>query len=420
MSSGSTNGKRRGIGVGIDVSSSGGLALIVDDEERAHGGFMTLEHTRESVERLLARIVEAEQELGGDCDVTINLEATGVHHVPFVEALSKFHRVNVWQPRQVRETSKKNIRKQKTDRRDARILSTIHWDKTKKPPSTNYDDQERLNMREVVRLKFKYEDLRAAALRRLRRTIFAAFPLLASKIGDVNRPAVRALLRECRTPQDIIGLGADKINALFSGHRRGQRSSLDGRRLVELAERSLVCQSLEHGASLAVRMLLETVEHYDGQIAVLNRELLTHWERNKQRLVVATFPYVTPLRAAMLDAEFGGLARFASGDAAVSFAGLENHVHSSGKKHINGPMTKAGSPTLRRILWGILSGPNARIPRLTEYMARMINEGSHRSEAIHGASKKLIRLFHALDKNQTPFRASAWGTPTSSSSSSFE
>ena len=104
-------------------------------------------------------------------------------------------------------------------------------------------------------------------------------------------------------------------------------------------------------------------------------------------------------------AEYGDLSRFASGDAAVAYAGLENVVYQSGAKRYDGGMSKAGPKLIRTTLYTSLLLPRKHVPGLTEHMQKLMRKGKHRRVAIHSASKKLVRRLWGLESSKTYFQA---------------
>jgi transposase len=145
------------IGAGIDCNKNQHTVCISDNSAKQYGNLFEIKNKVEDIEYLIEKILEAERTLGKS-DVVINMESTGVYHLPLYSALSKIFQTNIYQPKQVKDRSNKNIRKRKTDKRDARTLSRINLEIT--PPQTDYSDKEMYDVREIIRLRFKYKDIR--------------------------------------------------------------------------------------------------------------------------------------------------------------------------------------------------------------------------------------------------------------------
>ena len=114
------------------------------------------------------------------------------------------------------------------------------------------------------------------------------------------------------------------------------------------------------------------------------------------------------VKAVALHTEFEGFRRFPHPDKAVAFAGIENMVYISGdSKNFNGPMTKAGSPIIRRVCWELLNTPVIYIPKITEHMNKLKSKGKHRYIRVHSASKKMIRTLWAMEHHEQVYVRSA-------------
>lgn len=389
------------IGVGIDIGKHKHTAILRDGEGRDLCPPLHLDDTKESVERLLQQIRQAEEAMGEVAHVTINMEATGVFHIPLFCALSPFGRVILWQPRQAKEASKKNIHRAKTDKRDAHNLTLLHNDHKLTPPRTNYDDATLVGARELARVLYVLKDTKVNLSRRWTQEAFLVNPALDSLMNPSTLTA-RRLLAAAPTPGDIVALGEMGLSPLLKSF--GRRARVSAKDIVTAAENTLRAPAHETAATFAMRPLRKAVDCLEEQMREVERELWAYWELVRRDTVIHTFPGMGWFRALVLHSEFGGLRRFHSGDAAVSFAGLENHVYHSGQKKVDGGMTKAGAPMIRRVLWELLASPNANIPRFSAFVDFKKGQGKHHHEAMHAACKKVIRTLWAMEHTRTQYR----------------
>ena len=388
------------IGVGIDIGKHHHTTILKDGEGNPLTGFLYLDDRRASVERLAAEVRRAQESLGGEeIPVTVNLEATGPYHIPLFCALSPLFRVNLYQPRQAKETSKKNIRRAKTDKRDCRTLALLH--QKVEPPTTHYDDPFLVSARELVRLYYTLQDVRTNLTKRWTQEVFLAFPSLDTVLDPRTATAGR-VLRAAPTPDRLIALSDAELSALLRTRGRGVRATASV--LRQAAEETLRTPAHEMAAAFALNPLGDTIEFLGTQLDRVRSELAAYWSQLRNETVIDTFPSMGWFRALALHAEFGGLRRFHSADAAVAFAGLENYVYQSEGKLVNGPMTKAGSPTIRRVLWELLACPSVEIPDISDHINHMRARGKHYNKAVHSASKKTIRILWAMERDRAPYQ----------------
>ena len=99
----------------------------------------------------------------------------------------------------------------------------------------------------------------------------------------------------------------------------------------------------------------------------------------------------------MLIAEVGDIARFATPDKLLAFAGLEPAMYQSGKfTGQRGAMVKRGSPYLR---WALIQAARSvclYAPVFKECLGRKLAEGKHYNCAMGHVAKKLVRLVFSL------------------------
>ncbi len=389
------------IGIGIDCNKNQHTVCISDNSAKQYGNLFEIKNKVEDIEYLIEKILEAERTLGKS-DVVINMESTGVYHLPLYSALSKIFQTNIYQPKQVKDRSNKNIRKSKTDKRDARTLSRIHLEIT--PPQTDYSDKEMYDVREIIRLRFKYKDIRTNLKKKFRRNLCVVFPNFDSLFKDPYAAVPWTLLKTCPTPEDVLRLGTNGLSEIMEKVSNGQKRQVNPEDLIKIAEDSIRCDVADRGALFGLKLIMEDIEYLDRRIEYIDKEINVYWDKVKNHLYFPTFPGIDMVKAVALHTEFGGLNRFSEPDKAVAFSGTENFVYISGdSKKFNGSMTKAGSSVIRRVCWEILSPPKKYIPKITEHMNKLKEKGKHRSVRIHSATKKLIRTLWAMENHKQDY-----------------
>ena len=97
------------IGVGIDCNKKNHKVCISDNFGKQYGKIFTIGNTVKDIEYLTEKVLEAEKDIG-ESDVIINMESTGIYHLPLYSALSKMFNVNIYQPKQVKDRSRKPLR----------------------------------------------------------------------------------------------------------------------------------------------------------------------------------------------------------------------------------------------------------------------------------------------------------------------
>ncbi|TFH40260.1 MAG: IS110 family transposase [ANME-2 cluster archaeon] len=386
------------IGVGIDCSKNKHVVCISDNMGNQCESVFTIHNKLKDVEYLAEKVLEVENKLG-KADVVINMESTGIYHLPLYSVISKIFKTNIYQPKQVKDMSSKNIRKSKTDKRDARTLSRIHLEIP--PPQTDYGDREMYDIREIIRQRFSYKDIRTNLKNKFRRNLSIVFPNFDTLFKNPYASVPWNLLKICPTPEDVLRLGVQDISKIMEKASRGQKLRVTPQDLIKLTEESIRCDIMDRGALFGLKALMEDIEYLDRRIKQIDNEIEIYWNKIKRTLYFPTFPGLDMVKAVALHTEYGGFRRFPHPDKAVAFAGLENMVYISGdSKNFNGRMTKAGSPIIRRVCWELLNTPVLNIPKITAHMDKLKSKGKQRNIRVHSASKKMIRTLWAMEHHE--------------------
>jgi len=117
--------------------------------------------------------------------------------------------------------------------------------------------------------------------------------------------------------------------------------------------------------------------------------------------VVLEFRGVGKVLGPQLIAEIGDVSRFAKKSSLVAFAGLEPEENSSGNFQGNEPISKKGSPQLRKALFQVMdcllrTSPSDDI--VYQLLDRKRAEGKHYYSYMCAGSAKLLRIYYARVK----------------------
>ena len=135
----------------------------------------------------------------------------------------------------------------------------------------------------------------------------------------------------------------------------------------------------------------------DRQILVLIREL--GWSQDYQRCL--SIPGIGSGNASALVAAYHRGA-FASGDAFISYLGLDVRIRESGYFKGKRKLTKRGEPELRRLLYCASHGAR-KYHRFADYYQRQLEKGLCKIAARVVLARKLARIAFALMTNKETF-----------------
>lgn len=107
---------------------------------------------------------------------------------------------------------------------------------------------------------------------------------------------------------------------------------------------------------------------------------------------------------AQIVAETGDVKRFKSAASIVRYAGLNSGIDESGQFSAQGtPITKHGSPYLRRALWLAANRARQHDPRLRAFYEKKRREGKPHRVAVTAVAGKLCHVVYAVMRDREPY-----------------
>jgi transposase len=172
------------------------------------------------------------------------------------------------------------------------------------------------------------------------------------------------------------------------------------RRSTMVKSRQQIRQSLS-GIQMPIKDLLtgfqKVLVRIDRQIINLIKEL--GWWSGYQSCL--SIPGIGAGNASALVAAYHR-GSFASGDAFISYLGLDVRIRESGYYKGKRKLTKRGEPELRRLLF-CASYPARAYQRFADYFERQLGKGLSKTAARVTLSRKLARIAFALMRNEEMF-----------------
>jgi transposase len=279
--------------------------------------------------------------------VRVGLESTGNCHW-FVDMLVEMgHEVWVGDAARI---SAKQVRQQRTDRRDAlHILDLLVKDDFPRiwTPSREGRDQ-----RQLLIHRYKLVTLRARVKNELQHL--------------------------------ALNQGMQKGRSLWS--REGQKAFLE--------------LSLQHWAHERRTNLLELLKNLDQKIAVLDRAVQQAAEQNQSAHLLMTQPGVGPITSLAFVLTIGDVTRFQRGKQVASYLGLIPREYSSGGKQRLGGISKQGNRFLRMLLVEAAQVVVRYDPKFRKEYLHRCHQKPKAVAKVAAARKLAIRLFWMLRTNK--------------------
>lgn len=384
---------------GVDIAKVDHVIGAVDETGAEAARPMKFKNSEAGFERCIAwleSVAESEDE------VFVGMEATGHYwKACFAYLMAAGYRVCVVNPMQVHAMRKlKSLSGVKNDRIDSWLIAeTLR--------QGDYDET-RLATDEVQALKqlTRYhqglkQELAAVKTQAIC-VLDAYFPEYAALFSDMFGAASLKVLAECPTPSEVARKRASSIAKLLSEGSRGRLGDAKAAEVKAAAKSSVGIRLGEEAASFQVRTMVSQVEFLNATIAKVEKEVASLLEKVEPN--ITTIPGVSTTTGAQIAAEIGDVRRFRNAASIVKYAGLNSGVDESGKYSAEGvPITKHGSPYLRRSLWLAANRARQYDPKLKEYYDKLRRKGKPHRVAVTAVARKLCHVVYAVMRDGKPY-----------------
>jgi len=389
--------------VGIDVSKGKSMAaalrpmgeLVLQPEEYMH--------TREGLERLVQAI------LGLGEDVRVVLESTGHYHEPVVEVLRSYGLfVSVLNPLLIKYSSG-SIRKVKTDKADAVKIAKYGLDNWMELRPYTPEGEVRQQLKLYSRQYNLYMKTAMAMQNNLIALCDKVFPGINELFTSAERPDgaqkwVDFLMDfwhcECVSESsEHAFLGRYQRWCRKKGYYHNEKKA---QQVYQKCRGQVTTLPKSEHTRLLVTTAARELTAVRGTLACLREEMVALARRLPEYETVAAMYGVGEVTAAQLMAEIGDVRRFPRRSALVGFAGVDPAVYQSGKIEAqSSPMTKRGSPHLRRTLYQVVCVYLKHAPQdepVYQFLDRKRREGKHYYVYMTAAQNKFLRIYYARVK----------------------
>lgn len=384
---------------GVDIAKMDHVIGAVDETGAEIAKPMQFKNSEAGFERCIAWLESVAE---SEDDVFVGMEATGRYWMAcFAYLTAAGYRVCVVNPMQVHAMRKlKSLSGVKNDRIDAWLIAeTLR--------QGDYD-QTRLATDEVQALKqlTRYHQSLKQELATVKTqaicVLDAYFPEYASLFSDMFGAASLKVLAECPTPSEVNRKRASTIAKLLSEGSRGRLGEAKAAQVKVSAKSSVGIRLGEDAAAFQIRAMVSQVEFLNATVAKVEAEVASLLARVEPN--ITTIPGVSTTTGAQIVAEIGDVRRFKSAASIVKYAGLNSGVAESGRFSADGvPITKHGSPYLRRSLWLAANRARQYDPKLKAFYDKKRREGKPHRVAVTAVARKLCHVVYAVMRDGEPY-----------------
>ena len=381
--------------VGIDVGKWNHQAAFLNLSGAIAAPDLAFENTDEGFQLLLKSLSAFDRE-----QTVVGLEATGHYWL----ALFSFLVDNAWtvkviNPMQSDALRNINIRKTKTDRRDAVLIADVM--RFGRYTETTLPEENLLQIRELSRCRVGQVELISSLKRKILGILDRIFPEFASCFSTVFGKAPTELLQEYADPEELANCDVETLVKLLEKQSRGRHSEAKARELKDKAAKSVGIRLALDALKFQLRLLLQQLDFIKAQIKELDKFLK---KLMKEYDILFSIPGISVTLGAAIIGEIGDINRFGTPQQLQAFAGMDPTVHQSGNfQGTQGKISKRGSPFLRRAVYLAANAAHRVDPVFKEHYDKMVARGKHPNQALGAVATKILRVVHAVLKTRKPY-----------------
>ena len=389
------------IAVGIDVSKSKSTVAILDSYGTVLATPFNMAHTQPEMNALVSRLKAFDE------PITILLEYTGHYHYPVLKKLQEEgFPVCVVNPYQMKKYGDVEIRKAKTDKKDALRIATYALEKSYKlvPYSSmeqKFEDLKFLSRQYQQRISF-VSTLKVQLINMLDQTMPGITKILALKSRDPEKCALLLFIKRYKSFDEIQRIGKTRFLSTYATLMKktpDRYAPKKGLEIYELARESITTRGEDPYIWAAQDQcvdLLATAQNAADEIITQMQNIA---ETIPEYKVLRAMNGVGDRLGPVILAEIGDIRRFHSAKALNSFAGNDAPPYQSGqfestKRHIS----KRGSSALRKACFEVKQALKLTKPQddpVYQFILKKEQEGKPYNVAKMAGVNKLLRIYYA-------------------------
>jgi transposase len=338
--------------------------------------------------------------------VLVGMESTACYHVNLYSFLiSLGYTVIVINPLLISNFVKLQLRKTKTDKKDAYVIAQfllLNRDSLGRTVgSSDFSD-----VRDLSRQRESLVDQMTSIKIEIKRLLTMTFPEL-EYIACIFTKSMLRLLYQYPSAASIRQAKRSKIARILIPGSYGKQTDASVERIVKAAETSIGTTSSAKEIILKqkVSLLMQLEQHLQELTDILTEQC--KGKMRKDMDILTSMRGIGKKTAMNFLIEVGrDVKEFESHKKVIAMAGLDPALYQSGKIDRKGKITKRGNRHLRRVIWVMTTKVIQFNTRFKQYYLKRIQDGLPYKMAVLATAHKLIRIMFAMLTNETQFNES--------------
>jgi transposase len=328
--------------------------------------------------------------------VLIGMESTASYHVNLFSFLvAEGYKVILINPLQISNYVKMELRKTKTDKKDAVVIARFllaHGDTLiqRATPSLISD------LRDLSRQRESLVDEMTSLKIEIKQLLNITFPELEHMVGIFTKSILK-LLQQYPSAVALREADIDQLSQSLITDSYGHKREAFAAELIKAARFSIGTNSpaKEIIIKQKIRFLLhqeEALQEITDILMEMARKLM-----EEDINIITSIKGIGDKTAANFLVEMGGdIHKFECSGKVIAMAGLDPAVYQSGKHEGKGRITKRGNRHLRRIIWMMTTSVIQYTDIFHAYYLKRRKDGLPYKKAVLATAHKLIRVIYAM------------------------
>lgn len=392
--------------VGIDISSSSNVAVLLDDAGQRVGKTLSFPNNYEGAQSFIASLVQTAKPLL-PTTISIGFEATGIYswqlylflssHPLLAEFNPKLYQIN---PKQISNFKKAYTDLPKTDNIDAFIIADkLRFGRLPAPCAIDYSY---LSLQRLTRHRFHLTESIVSEKTRFLSTLFLKFSNYSqdTPFSNIFGKTSSAVITELYSPEQIVSMPLEELTAFIikKGKNRFTAPINAAQELQRIARLSYrLPDQLRQPINFILASSLGAIRMLESQVKETNKTIERELKPIKHTLLYVNG--LGPVLAAGIIAEIGDISRFHGHPALAKFAGLWWKTHQSGNFEAQETrLAKSGNKYLRYYLVEAANSLRIHNPVFKAYYAKKYAEVTkhQHKRALVLSARKLVRVVFSL------------------------
>lgn len=384
---------------GVDIAKTDHVIGSIDDAGDEAARPMPFKNTEAGFEKCVSYLEGIAE---GPEGVTVAMEATGHYRMAcYAYLVSHGYTVVVLNPVHVKAVRKlKSLSGVKNDRIDSWLIAETLRIGEYDPTRIATDELQ--SLKTLTRYRQSLKEQIAETKTKVICLMDSYFPEYAGLFSDMFGAASTALLAKSPLPEEIARMKTPALAKLLSAASHGRMGEEKASRVKAAAKGSVGIRLGQQTAAFEIREYIALIGYLEKKAA--RADALIGESLGQIEPLVLTVPGVSVATGAQIVAEIGDVSRFKSAASIVKYAGINSGVSQSGSFEAKGsPITKVGSPYLRRSLYLAAEGARRFDPGLKAFYDKKREEGKPHRVAVMAVARKLCHIVYAIMRDQVPY-----------------